>query len=247
MTEQRESEIARAFVALTSTLIGDLDSVSLFSELTRDCARLLDINAAGLLLADRRGTLHVVAASSEQARTLELFQLQRQEGPCLDCFSSGERVNVPDLQAERERWPLFVGAADRGGFRSLHALPMRLRGRTLGALGLFGSQTGSISDGDLELAQALTHVAAVALVTEAATADQIALNTQLQNALDTRVVIEQAKGLLAQLGDLDMEQAFSALRQYARNNNQRLGVAAKRVVEREVDLQQVLDGARGAR
>jgi transcriptional regulator with GAF, ATPase, and Fis domain len=232
--------VSRAFVQLANGMVDGLDVVDLLGTLTVECARLLDIASAGLLLADRHGVLHVVAASSEATRSLELFQLQREQGPCLDCFHSGIPVSVPDLAADAERWPAFVGAARDAGFASLHALPMRLRDNVLGALGLFGTTAGALVDADLDLAQALAHVASVALVTDRATADHAVVAGQLQSALTSRVLVEQAKGLLAQLGGLEMEQAFEVLRRFSRDHNERLTDVAARVVSRNLPTQQVL-------
>ena len=244
MTGTREAEVARSFVSLASSLVNGYDVVDLLDELTSDCARLLDVASAGLLLADGRGVLHLMAASSEQTRQLELFQLQREDGPCLECFRDGTPVSVPDLDEATDRWPQFVPAARSVGFASVHALPMRLRDNVLGALGLFGTAVGSLSDDDLALGQALADVASVALVQDKASADKSSINEQLQTALTSRVVLEQAKGILAQLGGLEMAPAFAALRTYARHNNLRLTEVAQAVVARSLPAQQVLDHAR---
>ena len=244
MIGDREHAVTQAFVSLTNSLVDGFDVVELLSGLTADCARLLDVASAGLLLADARGTLHVVAASSERTRNLELFQLQRDEGPCLDCYRRAEPVTAADLRAEAGRWPQFVAAATGLGFLSVHALPMRLRDSVLGALGLFGTRTGTLVEADLDLAQALAHVASVALVADKAAADRAAVNEQLQTALRSRVVIEQAKGLIAQLGDLDMEQAFDVLRRYSRDHNERLSEVARKLVAREIAGRTLLEHAK---
>lgn len=234
MTGTREHDIIQAFVALSNELADGYDAIDLLTGLTVDCARLLDIAAAGLLLADARGVLHIVAASSERTRTLELYQLQRDEGPCLDCFRAGQPVSVPDLAAELDRWPHFVPAARASGFAAVHALPMRLRDNVLGTLGLFSAHPGPLQPDDRELAQALAHVASVAIVNEAAATDRDALNAQLQRALDSRIVLEQAKGLIAHTGDLDMDDAFRVLRQYARDHQHKLTDVAMQVVTRRI-------------
>lgn len=244
MTRTREQEIVHAFVELSNELVAGYDMVDLLSGLTENCARLLDTASAGLLLADSRGTLHLVAASSERTRHLELFQLQRDEGPCLDSFQSGEPVIVPDLAAREERWPQFCGVAADVGFVSVHALPMRLHDTVLGALGIFGDSVGRLRDEDLALAQALAHVASVAIVNEKAAADISTVNSQLQHALNSRIVLEQAKGVLAQVGDLAMEDAFLALRRYARDHGLKLSEVALQVVDRALRAAVVLDHAR---
>jgi transcriptional regulator with GAF, ATPase, and Fis domain len=240
----REREVSDAFVTLASALATGYDVVDLLSALTRTCAQLLDVAAAGLLLADASGVLHVLAASSENARHLETFQLQRAEGPCLDCFTSGTPVSVPDLSVEAQRWPQFVAAAHLAGFESVHAVPMRLREATLGAMGLFGDTVGALNPEDLRLGQALADVASVALIQDKTAADTATVNEQLQTALTSRVIIEQAKGVLAQRGDLDMDMAFNALRRYSRDHNLRLADLAREIVTRTLAADEILNYAR---
>ena len=247
MNGTREAEVARSFVALASSLANGYDVVDLLDELTSDCARLLNVASAGLLLADGRGVLHVMAASSEETRQLEIFQLQRDDGPCLECYSGGAPVAVADLEQVADRWPQFVPAALAAGFASVHALPMRLRDNVLGALGLFGTSVGSLSEDDLALGQALADVASVALVQERAAADQTAVTEQLQTALTGRVVLEQAKGILAQLGGLAMTDAFAMLRTYSRDHNLRLTRVAEAIVGRSLPGSEVLDHCRSHR
>jgi transcriptional regulator with GAF, ATPase, and Fis domain len=244
MSENREREVTQAFVALASSLATGYDVVELLNSLTSQCARLLDVASAGLLLADSLGVLHVLAASTEHTRQLELFQLQRDQGPCLDCYRAGKPVAVPNLADAAARWPEFVSGAQVAGFASVHALPMRLGDDTLGALGLFGTAVGTLNDDDLTLGQALADVASVAIVQGKVTADKTALNEQLQTALSSRVVIEQAKGVLAQQGALDMAGAFAVLRRYCRDHNLRLTDVAQSVVSRSIPAQQVIDYAR---
>ena len=238
-----EADVTQALVAVASGLVKGGDVVELLATLTSDCARLLDCASAGLLLADGRGVLHVMAASSERTRELEVFQVQRADGPCRDTYLSGEPVSAPDLQSESDRWPLFVPAARRAGFASVHALPLRLGEVTLGALNLFGNSVGALNKQDLSLGQALADVATVALVQDRAVTDRESLNVQLQTALSSRVVLEQAKGLLAQQGGLDMTDAFRFLRSYSRDHNQRLTDVAQAVVSRTLSAQRVLDHA----
>lgn len=247
MSQDREPAVIEAFVSLADAIVDGGDVVDLLSTLTAHCARLLDVASAGLLLADARGVLHVMAASSERTRHLELFQLQREQGPCLDCYRAGSPVSVADLRQETTRWPQFTAAASAAGFRSVHAVPMRLRDRVLGTLGLFGTNAGSLNKQDQDLGQALAHVASVALVAERGTADQALVNEQLQGALTSRVLVEQAKGLISQAGELDMESAFAALRRYARDHNLHLGKVAGAVVSREIPARALLDsvGSRG--
>ncbi|MGZ4587425.1 MAG: GAF and ANTAR domain-containing protein [Mycobacteriaceae bacterium] len=246
MAETRERDIVRAFVELSGELVDGYDMVDLLAEWTANCARLLDVAAAGLLLADGRGVLHLVAASSERTHHLEVFQLQRHQGPCLDCFHSGAAVIVPDLVAESARWPDFATVAQSVGIASVHAFPMRLRDRALGTLGLFGDAPGRLDEDDLELAQALVHVASVAIVNEKAASDREMVNAQLQHALTSRIVLEQAKGVLASAGQLTMDDAFRVLRRYARDHGRKLSIVADGVVQRELRAQELIDHARSA-
>ncbi|MCW2547820.1 MAG: hypothetical protein JWN96_2280 [Mycobacterium sp.] len=244
MSNNREREVVEAFVSLATTLAEGYDVLELLAELTADCARLLDIASAGLLLADRHGVLHVLAASSGETRSLENVQLQREQGPCLDCFHSKSPVRVESLIQESERWPQFAEAALNAGFRSVHAFPLRLRETVLGTLGLFGTADGLLNDADLRLAQGFADVASVALTQSRVVGEQEKINQQLQVALDSRVVVEQAKGILAQLGDLDMNAAFAHLRRYSRDHNWPLSDLSAALATRALPASQVLDHVR---
>ena len=239
----REDEVVEAFVAMAGDLVAGSDVPELLNRLTADCARLLDVTSAGLLLADRRGALHVVAASSHDAADLEAFQSQRAEGPCHDTYLDGRPVLVPDVAAQAERWPGFVPVALQHGVRSVHAVPLRLRDQVLGALGLFGPAVGELNERDIRLAQALADVATVSMIQDRIASDRDAVNEQLQIALDTRVLLEQAKGVLAHSGGLGMPDAYAALVRYARDHNLKLGHVARALVERSVPPGLVIDHA----
>ena len=234
MTATREQQINDVFVDLAGALAGGEDVVELLELLTGRCAALLDVTSAGLLLADAGAVLHVLAASSAKTRDVEILQVQRAEGPCQDCYLTGEQVLVEDLTEHARRWPRFVPAALQAGFRSVHAVPLRRRSRTLGALGLFGCEAGRLNERDLSLAQALADVASTALTQDQGGDDDTVLTAQLQTALTSRVVIEQAKGVLAQLGDLDMTQAIDVLRRSARDRDLTLSEIAQAVVTRSL-------------
>jgi GAF domain-containing protein len=240
----RSLALADVFVTLADTLVDDYDVVDLMDRLVTACADLLDIAAAGLLLIDQRGGLQVVASSSEQAEILELFQLQSDEGPCLDCIATGLPVTVADLADATQRWPRFVEAAGSGGFTSVHAVPLRLRAEVIGGLNLFGSQRRALTAHEQRLARALADVATIGILQQRSLHRSALLAEQLQTALDSRISIEQAKGVLAQLGGIDMDTAYRRLRRYSRNHNLKLGAAAAAVVRGEMDLQGVL-GASG--
>ena len=237
MSAEREGEVAAAFMSLTSTLATSYDIVDLLDQLASHCAQLLNIRSAGLLIADGLGVLHVLAAFNEQTRQLEVLQLQRDEGPCLDCFHSGSPVLVPDLVDSSARWPQFVPAARAAGFASVHAVPVRLRNNVLGALGLFGDTPGQLNAQDLALGQALADVASLALVHARVVPDQMAISDQLQAALTSRVLIEQAKGLVAQRSGVDVAAAFVLLRRYARDHGQRLSDIAGQIVARHLSIE----------
>lgn len=243
-TQRREHRVIEAFVRLSHELVDDYDVTDLLSTLTGSCVDLLDVSSAGLLLADHQGVLHLVASSSETTHHLEVFQLQRNEGPCLDCFASGERVTVTGHADMARRWPEFARAAELLGFETVHAVPMRLRDQVLGALGLFGTDAGQLDDADIALAQALVHVACVAIVNEESASDRTLVNAQLQRALSSRVVLEQAKGVISAAANLEMETAFTVLRRYARDHGARLADVADDVVHRRLHHDSLLAHAR---
>src|SRR5580692_2497999 len=211
--------LSEAFVELTDTMVADFDIIDFLHVLTSRSVELLEVAAAGLLLADPRGELRVVAASSEAARLLELFQLQSDQGPCLDCFRSGRPVTAGNLAAEATRWPQFAPAARQAGFAAVQALPMRLRDQVIGALNLFRAAPGTFDPADVRVGQAMADVATISLLHERSMRRSDTLNEQLQTALNSRVIIEQAKGKLAERLGLDMSQAFSLLRDHARTRN----------------------------
>jgi len=232
----REERVSRAFVALADTLVDDYDIIDLLDRLVGVSVELLAADAAGIVLGDARGQLRAVAASSEAAEVMELLQLQSEQGPCLDCVHTAAPVSVPDLAEAVDRWPAFVAAlAEHGSFRSVHALPLRLRGEAIGALNLFHRQPGSLPDADLALGQALADVATIGILQERAIRRSEVLNEQLQTALNSRVIIEQAKGVLAQYAGLNLDEAFDRLRRYARGHNLRLAGVARDLTRGELD------------
>jgi transcriptional regulator with GAF, ATPase, and Fis domain len=221
--------LSRTFVQLADSLVDEFDIIELLTLLSHRCVDLFDAGAAGILLGDQRGSLQVVAASTEQARLLELFQLQNDEGPCLECISTGVAVVSGDLDAD-EKWPLFRSEALAVGFHSVSAFPLRLRDVVIGTLNIFMESRVELSTEDLELCQALADVATIAVLQNQATREAQKVNDQLQRALDSRIVIEQAKGVLAERARLGMTDAFALLRRYARDNNRQLSQVAAEVV-----------------
>jgi hypothetical protein len=207
----REALLARTLVELADTLVDDFDVVELLTLLTDRCVEVLDVSAAGLMLVAPDGGLRVVASSSDAMRVLELFEVQSEEGPCMDSYRTGRAVVNEDLAAGTERWPRFAPVALEAGFRSVHALPMRLR------------------EGDVHAAQAFADVATIAILQHRAVAEAQVLNEQLHHALNSRIAIEQAKGMISAGAAIDMEAAFARLRAFARNHNRRLVDVARDV------------------
>ena len=231
----REQRLAETFVVLADTLVDDYDVVELLDQLVAACVSLLDVNAAGLLLDDQKGSLAVVASSSEETRLLDVLQLQSNEGPCLDCVRTGRAVSTDDIAADYARWPLFAPAALAAGFRSVAALPLRLRDQTIGCLNLFRSGADPVRSEERRVAQALADVATIGILQRRSAHRSTMMAEQLQHALNSRIIIEQAKGVLAERNSVDMETAFNALRRYARNHNRKLSELALEVVRGQID------------
>ena len=218
----RESMLARTLVELADNLVDDFDVVELLTLLSHRCVEILDVAAAGLMLAGPDGELRVMASSSDAMRVLELYEIQSREGPCLDAYSTGLPVVNRNLSAAQVPWPRFATVARAAGYQSAHALPMQLRGSVIGALNLFRTDRGTMTSEDIEIAQAFADVATIAILQNRVAAEAQMLNEQLTHALQSRIVIEQAKGMVAERLGLDMEQAFARLRTHSRNHNLRL-------------------------
>jgi GAF domain-containing protein len=231
-------KLAQTFVSLADTLVDDFDVLDLLHTLTTQCAELLDAAAVGLLLADSEGTLRVTVASNESARLLDLFQLQNDEGPCLDCYHGGEPVGTARLDTADARWPRFASAAVAEGYTAVLALPLRLRGEVIGALNVFGDSRGApVSEAEIPVAQALADVATIAILQDRLARDRSVLAEQLQSALNSRVAIEQAKGALSNQLGVGVDQAFLLLRDRARSTRRRLLDVAEAVVRGDADWQ----------
>jgi GAF domain-containing protein len=226
----REERLARTLVQLADSLVDDFDVVDLTVLLTERCVELLDASAAGLLLLNVRGSLNLMAATSEATEVVELFQIQSDEGPCRDCIHTGAPVNVADLAEETERWPRFAPVAVEAGFRAAHAVPMRLRAQVLGALNLFRAEPTMVERSDLAIAQAFADIATIALLQARAIHESHLVADQLEEALNSRILIEQAKGILSERGGVGMDEAFARLR-FARSRQRYLSDVAQEVVD----------------
>ncbi|WP_328463345.1 GAF and ANTAR domain-containing protein [Actinoplanes sp. NBC_00393] len=223
--------LASIFVEVADTLVDEFDLLEFLHMLTDRARSLVNAAAAGLMLADERGRLEFMAGSDENVRLIELFQLQNDQGPCLEAYRTGQPVINVDLAAAASRWPRFAPRASEAGFRSVHAFPLRLRSQVIGALNIFGSTTGGdFGAADVPIMQALADVATIGLMQERAIRRSEALTEQLQGALNSRIIIEQAKGALAQVHDVSVDEAFRRIRAYARNHNRRLTEVAALIV-----------------
>ncbi|MEO7722373.1 MAG: GAF and ANTAR domain-containing protein [Pseudolysinimonas sp.] len=233
----RETKLSAAFVKLADTLVTDFDVVDLLHWLVEECTQILDTQAGGLMLIDPAGELQLIASTSEDAQLVEILQLAAGEGPCLDCFRTGKPVTVGDLSIAND-WPEFSHGAMSHGFHSVHATPLRLRGDVIGTMNLFSVHVGELGPEDIAVAQALADVATIGILQERTIRSANLISEQLQFALDSRILIEQAKGVLAATAGLSMDAAFNTMRSYARNHNQTLRSVADDVIARKVDLSQ---------
>ncbi|TFD15092.1 ANTAR domain-containing protein [Cryobacterium sp. TMT1-2-2] len=236
VTMTRASLVSAAFVRLTDTQVSEYDVLDVLHTLVEECVELLDATAAGLLLADPSGELQVVASTSEESYLVEVMQQQAGAGPCVDCFLTGKVVTIGDLKDSGDKYPDFTEAALSQGFRSVHAIPMRVRDRTIGALNLFRTDTGDVTPEDAAIGQAMADVATISILQERTVREDPVVNEQLQRALNSRILIEQAKGVIAQISTVDMDQAFKRLRADARARNQTMRESAENVINRRIQL-----------
>jgi transcriptional regulator with GAF, ATPase, and Fis domain len=232
----RASMVSGAFVRLADALVGEYDVLDLLHILVDQCVALLDATAAGLLLADQDGNLQVLASTSEQSQLVEMLQSRAGAGPCVDAYRSGTVVTLGDIAAEGHRYPDFQAAALFHGFQSVHAIPMRFRPSTIGALNLFRDKTGTLTEEDAAIGQALADVATISLLHERTARENATVNDQLQRALNSRVFIEQAKGVIAERSNIDMDEAFNRLRLYARSHNESMHASAQNVIRNLIKI-----------
>ena len=243
----REQRLAQVFVELADTLVEEFDVVDFLQVLTERCVELVDTDAAGLMLDDQRGALQVVAYTDESARLLELFELQREQGPCLECFATGAVIANIDLRDADNRWPVFAEAARDVGFAMSHAVPMRLRSQVIGALNLFSVEPRPLSDEHLAVVQGLADIATIGLLHERAMNDQVLLSEQLQTALHSRIAIEQAKGILSAQAGIDVTAAFQLMRTGARRSGTALTAVATAVINGSMNAEQLEQAASPSR
>jgi hypothetical protein len=234
MDDSREEWLADTFVELADTLVADFDVVEFLGMLVARCAVLLDGSEVGLAVANRQGRLRVLASSSERMRILELLEVQNEEGPCRDCYLTGDQILNKRVGAAESDWPHFAPMAKEAAFQMLHAVPMRLRGQTIGAINIFDPRLRNLSVHTANMTQAFADLATIGILQERTSKDQMVLTAQLAKALDTRVAIEQAKGVLAERLKISMDEGFSLLRGYARRNNLRLLDVAQSVTSGEL-------------
>ena len=231
----READVVQSLVELADTLVADYDVVDLLTALTGRCVHVLGADAAGVMLASPNGDLRLVASSSEAMRVLELFELQSSEGPCLDAFRTGLGVQHEILRAGSGRWPRFSTVAIEAGFRSAFALPLRLRDTTIGALNLVSVEQTPMDDADVLVVRAFADLATISVLQQRATTEAQRVNEQLSHALTSRIVIEQAKGVIYERAGVEMPEAFARLRNYARAQNLRLTDVAQAAIDGGLD------------
>jgi len=232
----REAQVSAAFIAIADTLTKDFDVVDLLHTLVESCTEILAVDAGGLMLADAQGDLQLVASTSEEADLVEIMQLDAARGPCIECFVTGKPISVASIEESGGRWPEFQAEALKMGYHSVHATPMRLRGQVVGTMNLFGSQLAELSDRDIALAQALADVATIGILQDRFLRESHLLADQLHRALDSRVLIEQAKGVIAQSSSVSMDAAFAVLRSYSRNHNLTIRSVAENITSRKLEV-----------
>lgn len=232
----REDHLLQTVSALADSLVADFHVVDLLQLLVDECTALFDASAAGILLKSPTGTLEVIASTNERSEFIGLMQLRAGEGPCVEAVTSGQVVSVADLEQASDRWPAFAADARRSGFAAVHAIPMRLRQSIIGSLNLFRDRVGELNEPDAAAARTLTDIATISILQQRLVEESTIAQAQLQRALDSRVIIEQAKGYLAQTHGLDMDAAFHRLRSHARSTQTRIADIAEAIVTGQLSL-----------
>jgi GAF domain-containing protein len=232
----RDARLLETFARLADTLVADYDVVDLLQMLVDSCHELLDASAAGILLADQDGLLELVASTSEASRLVEMMQLGADAGPCIESFRTGELVSVPDIGSVRTEWARFRDSALEQGFAAIYAIPLRLREETIGTLNLFRFSSGELNPQDLIAARAFGDVATIGILHERSLRESEIVREQLQNALSSRILIEQAKGIIAYVRNVSVDEAFTIIRDHARSSHSGIGALAAQIVNRSLVL-----------
>jgi GAF domain-containing protein len=240
----RETRINTAFVTVVDAITTDFDIVDVLHVLVEQCTEVLDADGGGLMLVNSNGQLQLMTSTSDSADFVEVMQLNADSGPCIDCFTSGAELSVPNIQSSGGRWPAFQKSAMQKGFHSAHATPMRLHGQIIGTMNIFRSKRGALSERDASVAQALTDIATIGILHERVVREGAILAEQLHNALDSRIFIEQAKGMIAHSRSLTMDDAFTVLRSHARNNNLTIRSVAEGISTRAISVQSIIPAGR---
>lgn len=244
-SNSREAQINTAFVAVADTLTTDFDVVDLLATLVEQCVSILDTDAGGLMLADESGQLQLMTSTTEAADFVEVMQLNADSGPCIESFTTGKVVSVSDI-AVSQKWPDFQRSALQNGFNSAHAVPLKLRGQVIGTMNLFASRVGVLTGRDAAVAQALADVATIGILQERISRETTIVNDQLHRALDSRILIEQAKGMIAHSLAIQIDDAFAVLRSYARNNNLTIRAVAEGITDRTIAAHVLISTVRAA-
>ena len=240
----QQQRLVETLIELADTLVAEYDVIDFMQTLAERSVELVGVSAAGIMLADSHGQLHHAACSSEQMRLVELFELQVEEGPCFDAFREQRAIRSDTREDAAHRWPRFAPHADEGGFVAVTAVPLRLRGEGVGALNLFSTGDGALSDEDLQVVQAMADIATIGILQARLIRDQTVLTTQLETALHSRVNLEQAKGVVAERNRIDVDTAFVLIRRFARNTNRLLSATAAGIVDGTLTDEFLADSAR---
>ena len=246
MPDNREQQLVDTFLSLADSLTDRFDVVDVLDTLAERCAALLSATGVGVLIENARGSLEVVASSGHKSELLEIMQLAFDEGPCIEAYHSGNVVLIEEIEEIADQWPKFAAAAKSLGFRSVYAMPMRLRDTTIGSLNMFRMTTGPVDPADAAVARAFTEVATITILQQRSLTEAALVREQLETALASRIVIEQAKGIIASTHGVDMEAAFGYIRNRARSTKTPLSDIARAIVEGAAPLQRAeTEAARG--
>jgi transcriptional regulator with GAF, ATPase, and Fis domain len=227
----RERLLVETFVDLADTLVDAYDIIDFMQKLAERGVALLDVTAAGIMLADTDGNLRHAACSSEQMRLVEFFELQVEEGPCFDAFREKQAIQSASPEDSDARWPRFAPHARANGYLAVSAVPMRLRSQVIGALNLFSAEPELLNAEDLAVAQAMADIATIGILHERVISDTRDLSAQLEFALESRVAIEQAKGIVAEHNQVNVDRAFELIRRFTRDNNRLLSDTAREIID----------------